>query len=39
VHHTIAAAMARKPKDRTVLAARQLGWLFGDGMDAPDAAD
>ncbi|MBA3999386.1 MAG: hypothetical protein C0461_02215 [Brevundimonas sp.] len=24
------AVMARRPKDRTVIAARRLGWLFGD---------
>lgn len=30
VRATMKAAMATKPKDRTVLAARELGWLFGD---------
>ena len=29
VRSAFVAAMASKPKDRTVLAARQLGWLFG----------
>ncbi|WP_374469145.1 hypothetical protein [Phenylobacterium sp.] len=28
VKATVLAAMARKPKDRTVLAAKELGWLF-----------
>lgn len=27
-------AMARKPKDRTVVAARELGWLFGQASTA-----
>lgn len=30
VRAAVTAAMARKPKDRTVMAARELGWLFGD---------
>ena len=30
VHGTIVRAMATKPKDRTVVAARRLGWLFED---------
>lgn len=34
VRATIAAAMATKPKDRTVLAARQLGWLFSEAEAA-----
>ncbi|MFP2906907.1 hypothetical protein ACLESD_18055 [Pyxidicoccus sp. 3LFB2] len=29
VRSTLTAAMARKPKNRTVRAARELGWLFG----------
>lgn len=33
VRVVIEAAMATKPKNRTVLAARQLGWLFGAPAD------
>ncbi|KFE60781.1 hypothetical protein [Hyalangium minutum] len=29
VRSTMVGAMARKPKNRTVVAARELGWLFG----------
>lgn len=39
VRAAITAAMATKSKDRTVLAVRQLGWLFGEADPAVGAAE
>ncbi len=36
VRAVMSAAMATKPKDRTVIAARQLGWLFNEGVPSVD---
>lgn len=39
VRAAITAAMATKQKDRTVVAVRQLGWLFSEGDPAAAAAE
>lgn len=39
VRGALQSAMATKPKDRTVLAARQLGWIFGEAQGFDAGAD